>query len=1300
MRQAIDEYLKRITIIENNNEFIYHDHNEIIIHDMSVYCLQVIREWMQEKKTKFSIEEVKYGTKPCNITGQMPQDWNEVTMGNYELMNDIMFYDTNNITNLKNYLYSRISFSTYDQGSYIIRTNINGDVYNSLRNLVIAHKYDHTKPKPKGEYEEYGYIKYLKIISFGDENSQDAESRVKRLSRGGIDNILVYYQEEETEKYYTPPNKGCFKNCINKIIPNSEYIIRDKLNLCNLHKDVSLYDNLKQKCIDKNCNNNLKLLNNYLSNITNNNTVSSLKTTPYQFYGECLDACIKTKFYCETTKEWEAINYYNKKGKTVIKLYEYEIIFSNPEEVNTLNPYLSDIQNKEILKGKHVSLCKASKYFKGIFTPPKAKILTFTSIELKENIVNQAIKSSLRSLSDKKEYDEEDVEQSEEPTQIVNPMTNNNVFFLDIETKTSNIFSQSEIATPNDQKILNAEGYVSNEQMIYTNVSTECFKKVEASNQTYTDSIQVCSYRKVFEEYSKLPAKPSEISARLFRKKTTNVFQNNLQEPSENIWIKFFEYLAMGAETNYLKDNIKIKYVEVYTYNGSNFDIYKLLTDVSGISSIRISSILNNSQGIIRAKAIFEMNNIKLYVIFKDLIKIMPVGKSLVAQCKIFNIPPEFKKIDLKSFTRKTIEQLIEDNTKGTITPDNKSILDEYLELNDPDKASIFEDVTSLDIVKLQRLKANNQLTREQQDILEMYDRNDVLCLAFIFKQLNSNIQKFFDIDSKKCLTASSLAFAYARKHICPQYRYISNPEINFKIIDKSIYGGICLALRDKFASKNPDPEVSYKNDDYMRACDANSLYPSTMCMPDFNYASESNPPIFYNHESQLYLDNVKDMLNQHTYNKSGYICADIECDNKVIIPVLAEKINSETSYNNYDKKCQVYNVITVQDSIKYTNAKITKIYFILEYPETRALLREAISFLVVNRTKYKIGAKADTWTDTEYLNYKSKIEDESRKLFLKDVKCEYLINEYIIKGVRDEYLKHLNFDDDSGDYLSKKEFSQYCQSTQELFKLLGNSVYGKTLEKPYYINKKMIKCQGTHCLVNKCLCSGVHYKNNGRSLQECVTDASINYSRDLGSTVLALSKRNMYNVINIINGFYKPVIYYIDTDSMYMEEKNCKLVKQYDDPDLPFCFKFNEIEFVKNCPSIVTEAHFYRPKVKGLFGYYLTDNKWNCSNKISIKGYKTFKKDLYVTLKRDNPHLTIMQAFAEQDRYNVCYNDIKLLSEDNKSLVKTQLIWRKNLLNGIRIDVPENKTIDPIKQIDRLMKAVNGVRYPLGFKV
>ena len=150
------------------------------------------------------------------------------------------------------------------------------------------------------------------------------------------------------------------------------------------------------------------------------------------------------------------------------------------------------------MKGKHVSLCKASKYFKGIFTPPKAKILTFTSIELKENIVNQAIKSSLRSLSDKKEYDEEDVEQNEEmTTQPVQPMTNNNVFFLDIETKTSNIFSQSEIATvnlkglrggesstPNDQKILNAEGYVSNEQMIYTNVSTECFKKVEASNQT------------------------------------------------------------------------------------------------------------------------------------------------------------------------------------------------------------------------------------------------------------------------------------------------------------------------------------------------------------------------------------------------------------------------------------------------------------------------------------------------------------------------------------------------------------------------------------------------------------------------------------------------------------------------------------------------------------------------------------------------------------------------------------------------------------------------------------------------
>ncbi|ESP01415.1 hypothetical protein LOTGIDRAFT_157596 [Lottia gigantea] len=44
-----------------------------------------------------------------------------------------------------------------------------------------------------------------------------------------------------------------------------------------------------------------------------------------------------------------------------------------------------------------------------------------------------------------------------------------------------------------------------------------------------------------------------------------------------------------------------------------------------------------------------------------------------------------------------------------------------------------------------------------------------------------------------------------------------------------------------------------------------------------------------------------------------------------------------------------------------------------------------------------------------------------------------------------------------------------------------------------------------------------------------------------LGSFVLSHSKKIMNNFIHVINGFYKPEIYYTDTDSLYISSKNWK---------------------------------------------------------------------------------------------------------------------------------------------------------------
>ena len=46
-------------------------------------------------------------------------------------------------------------------------------------------------------------------------------------------------------------------------------------------------------------------------------------------------------------------------------------------------------------------------------------------------------------------------------------------------------------------------------------------------------------------------------------------------------------------------------------------------------------------------------------------------------------------------------------------------------------------------------------------------------------------------------------------------------------------------------------------------------------------------------------------------------------------------------------------------------------------------------------------------------------------------------------------------------------------------------------------------------------------------------------------ASVLSNSKRNMKNVIHAFGGFYGNVVYYIDTDSLYIEKKHWKKLEK-----------------------------------------------------------------------------------------------------------------------------------------------------------
>ena len=152
-----------------------------------------------------------------------------------------------------------------------------------------------------------------------------------------------------------------------------------------------------------------------------------------------------------------------------------------------------------------------------------------------------------------------------------------------------------------------------------------------------------------------------------------------------------------------------------------------------------------------------------------------------------------------------------------------------------------------------------------------------------------------------------------------------------------------------------------------------------------------------------------------------------------------------------------------------------------------------------------------------------------------------------------------------------------------------------------------------------------------------------------LGAFVLSNSKRIMNNFAYAINGFYTNDVYYTDTDSLYIENK------QWD--------KLHEAElFGKNLlqgkndykDGSVFYGLFLAPKIK----YCLTINKHG-----AIDEHKTFEGFTNVSNNLDRKEFFKM------------YNG-------DKSVAKVPLSWKKSFTQGVVIPHEMRNCIDCIKKI------------------
>ncbi|ESP04243.1 hypothetical protein LOTGIDRAFT_170940 [Lottia gigantea] len=118
-------------------------------------------------------------------------------------------------------------------------------------------------------------------------------------------------------------------------------------------------------------------------------------------------------------------------------------------------------------------------------------------------------------------------------------------------------------------------------------------------------------------------------------------------------------------------------------------------------------------------------------------------------------------------------------------------------------------------------------------------------------------------------------------------------------------------------------------------------------------------------------------------------------------------------------------------------------------------------------------------------------------------------------------------------DVLTSVDIQEIVKAGGRIIRILDGIVYEENLKTPPYRDYILILID----LRNK-------YKREEIEEKEITTEDSKSTRltpSHLGSFVLSHSKKIMNNFIHVINGFYKPEIYYTDTDSLYISSKNWK---------------------------------------------------------------------------------------------------------------------------------------------------------------